>query len=134
LNSGETVVEDKAKSSILNSGETVVKDEANSSILNSGETVVEDKAKSSILNSGEKVVVDEAKSSILNSGETVVEDEIYLGPIMITIFWIIFVVVCGSILVFAAGKGKKGATKKNKKPISQGNLLRSIDNKTLEDR
>ena len=55
------------------------------------------------------------------------------GPIMIIIFWIVFVLVCGSILVFAAGKGK-GATKKKKKPISQGNLLRSIDNKTLEDR
>ena len=37
--------------SILNSGETVVEDKAKSSILNSGETVVENKAKSSILNS-----------------------------------------------------------------------------------
>ena len=53
---------------------------------------------------------------------------------MIIIFWIVFVFVCGTILVFAAGKGTKGATKKKKKPISQGNLLRSIDNKTLEDR
>ena len=52
---------------------------------------------------------------------------------MTIIFWIVFVLVCGSILVFAAGKGK-GATKKKKKPKSQGNLLRSIDNKTLEDR
>ena len=50
---------------------------------------------------------------------------------MIIIFWIVFVLVCGSILVFAAGKEKKVATKKKK---SQGNLLRSIDNKTLEDR
>ena len=47
---------------------------------------------------------------------------------MMIILWIVFVLVCGSILVFAAGKRKNGATKKKKKPISQGNLLRSIDN------
>ena len=52
--SGETVVEDEAKSSILNSGKAVVEDKAKSSILNSGETVVEDKAKSSILNIGKQ--------------------------------------------------------------------------------
>ena len=51
---------------------------------------------------------------------------------MIIIIWIVFVLVCGSILVFAAGKEKKKVA--TKKKISQGNLLRSVDNKTLEDR
>ena len=50
------------------SGETVVEDEAKSSILNSGKAVVEDKAKSSILNSGEIVVEDEAKSVPVTPG------------------------------------------------------------------
>ena len=101
-----------AKSSILNSGETVVEDEVKSSVLNSGETVVEDKANSSILNSGETVVEDKAKSSILNSGETVVEDD-----------------AKSSIL-------NSGETVVEDKIYlrPQGNLLRCIDNKTLEDR